>query len=375
MRERQVSAEKAVRELAEKAVVAAVVYNVALVLTVLGIGGGLAPGRTSVIGSVAVALVIPVLLLWKAPVVWVDRLLTPTIWTAEGVEREIGLPVLAVIGDINLASKLYGYSADSGHGASAEAAPVAKGRSRRISEEAAAPIELVPHELPRTQIAESYRSLRTAVLLSSARELKVLAMTSAVAGEGKTATAANLAIVLAQLGRPVLIVDADLRKPRLHQVFRVSNQTGLVSVLTSGVNADDAVVATAVPNLWIGPSGPLSPNPPELLSSDRMREWLRAVRLRFEYIIVDTPPALAGSDASIVGVLADGVVLTLRSGEVTREEARLSRDRLRDAGVRILGVVLNRYRSPSSGYGRRYRPYEQRVADERPAERKAGSAA
>ena len=102
------------------------------------------------------------------------------------------------------------------------------GRRRRLQ------IRLVPHELPRTQISEAYRSLRTAMLLSSARELKVVAVTSATAGEGKTATAANLAIVLAQLGRPVLIVDADLRKPRLHQVFRLSNQIGLVSLPDRG---------------------------------------------------------------------------------------------------------------------------------------------
>jgi capsular exopolysaccharide synthesis family protein len=233
----------------------------------------------------------------------------------------------------------------------------------------------VPHELPRTQISEAYRSLRTALLLSSARELKVVAVTSAAAGEGKTATATNLAIVLSQLGRPVLIVDADLRKPRLHQVFKISNQTGLVSHLTSTVDADEIVHATTIPNLWITPSGPIAPNPSELLSSDRMFDWLRAARTRFEYIIIDTPPALAVTDATIVGVIADGVVLTLRSGKVTREEARLCRDRLRQADVRILGAVLNRYRSTHSGLGRRYRSYESYVAVETPAAPKAGSAA
>ena len=236
-------------------------------------------------------------------------------------------------------------------------------------------IELVPHELPRTQISEAYRSLRTALLLSSARELKVVAVTSAAAGEGKTATATNLAIVLAQLGRPVLIVDADLRKPRLHHVFKISNQTGLVSHLTSAVDSEEIVHATTIPNLWITPSGPIAPNPSELLSSDRMFDWLRAMRTRFEYIIIDTPPALAVTDATIVGVIADGVALTLRSGKVTREEARLCRDRLRQADVRILGAVLNRYRSTHSGLGRRYRSYESYVAAEDPAAPQAGSAA
>jgi succinoglycan biosynthesis transport protein ExoP len=327
--------------------------------------------------------------------------------TAEEVERRIGLPTLAVIQDIADAGRAYGYYGrygyGDGYGYGAERPPVARvqpGRGARPQAgdgdtgsqgsqgghggwpgrkkggvNAPTQIELVPHELPRTQISEAYRSLRTALLLSSARELKVVAVTSAAAGEGKTATATNLAIVLAQLGRPVLIVDADLRKPRLHQVFKVSNQIGLVSHLTSTVESDEIVHATTIPNLWITPSGPIAPNPSELLSSDRMFDWLRAARTRFEYIIVDTPPALAVTDATIVGVIADGVVLTLRSGKVTREEARLCRDRLRQADVRILGAVLNRYRSTHSGLGRRYRGYESYVAAEKPAAPQAGSAA
>jgi len=336
-----------------------------------------------------------------------------TVKTAEEVERKIALPTLAVIQDIEDAGKAYGYYGryGYGYGYGAEPQPVARVRAGRGGKPPAMPavsagaagaadqgapsggpggwpgrrrgggngptqIELVPHELPRTQISEAYRSLRTALLLSSARELKVVAVTSAAAGEGKTATASNLAIVLAQLGRPVLIVDADLRKPRLHQVFKISNQTGLVSHLTSTVESEEIVHATTIPNLWITPSGPIAPNPSELLSSDRMFDWLRAMRLRFEYIIIDTPPALAVTDATIVGVIADGVVLTLRSGKVTREEARLCRDRLRQADVRILGAVLNRYRSTHSGLGKRYRAYESYVADEQPAASpQAGSAA
>ncbi len=331
-----------------------------------------------------------------------------TIKTADEVERRVGLPTLAVIQDIDEAGKAYGYSGrygyGYGYGYGAEPVPVARVRQGRAAAKeqaagaaaaaAAGPggpanwlekkkggnsptqIELVPHELPRTQISEAYRSLRTALLLSSARELKVVAVTSAAAGEGKTATATNLAIVLSQLGRPVLIVDADLRKPRLHQVFKISNQAGLVSHLTSAVDADEIVHPTTIPNLWITPSGPIAPNPSELLSSDRMFDWLRTARTRFEYIIIDTPPALAVTDATIVGVIADGVVLTLRSGKVTREEARLLRDRLRQADVRILGAVLNRYRSTHSGLARRYRAYETYVAAEKPAAPpQAGSAA
>ncbi len=316
-----------------------------------------------------------------------------TVKNPEEIERKLGLPTLAVIQDLSESGKTYGYSAYGyGYGesegekvAARTAKPAAVGWREKRNEKKKAPppatapgqIELVPHERPRTLFSESYRSLRTALLLSSARELKAIAVTSAVAGEGKTATASNLAVVLAQLGRQVLIVDCDLRKPRLHEVFRVSNRSGLVNQLTATGDPDAVFLPTEVPNLWVTPSGPIPPNPSELLASDRMREWLRAVRARFDFVVLDTPPALAVTDATIVGLLADGVVLTLRSGKVTREEARLCRDRLRQAGIKILGAVLNRYRSLQTGLGKRYRYYESYGTEESEPKKagKAGSAA
>lgn len=313
-----------------------------------------------------------------------------TVKSPEEIERKLGLPTLAVIQDLTESGKSYGYSTYGyGEGAEEQAparprrAAGAGWREKKKALAAAAPplsqIELVPHERPRTLISESYRSLRTALLLSSARELKAIAVTSAVAGEGKTATASNLAVVLAQLGRQVLLVDCDLRKPRLHQVFRVSNRSGLVNQLTATADPESVFLPTEVPNLWLTPSGPIPPNPSELLSSDRMRDWLKAMRARFDFVVIDTPPTLAVTDATIIGLLADGVVLTLRSGKVTREEARLCRDRLRQSGVRILGAVLNRYRSLQTGLGKRYRYYESYGAEEgapqKPGKAGAGSAA
>jgi succinoglycan biosynthesis transport protein ExoP len=310
-----------------------------------------------------------------------------TVKSPEEIERKLGLPTLAVIQDLMESGKSYGYSAyGDGYGEEAEEPARARPsqaagagwreKKKALAATAAAPlsqIELVPHERPRTLISESYRSLRTALLLSSARELKAIAVTSAVAGEGKTATASNLAVVLAQLGRQVLLVDCDLRKPRLHQVFRVSNRSGLVNQLTATADPESVFLPTEVPNLWLTPSGPIPPNPSELLSSDRMRDWLKAMRARFDYVVIDTPPALAVTDATIIGLLADGVVLTLRSGKVTREEARLCRDRLRQSGVKILGAVLNRYRSLQTGLGKRDRYYESYGAEEGEP-RKAGKA-
>jgi polysaccharide biosynthesis transport protein len=311
-----------------------------------------------------------------------------TIKAPEEVERRLGLPTLAVIPDIADTSRSYGYLYRYGYGygygepRAGRPRPARAGKGKRKSGPAAVvegkggdddvQIELVPHERPRTPISEAYRSLRTALLLSSADELKVIAVTSAEAGEGKTATAANLAVVLAQLGRQVLIVDGDLRKPRLHQVFRTTNRAGLVTQLTGAAEGEPPFLRTEIPNLSFTPSGPIPPNPSELLSSERMREWLQAARQRFDTVILDTPPVLAVTDSTILGVLADGVVLTLRTGKVTREDARACRDRLRYAGVRVLGVVLNRYRA-TQGLGRRSRYYA--AYGSYGAEPQAGSAA
>lgn len=310
-----------------------------------------------------------------------------TVKTPEEIERKLGLATLAVIQDIADVGKAYGYSAYGyGDTPTGEAPRVRPGKGKSaagggwLEKKKGTPtsppqIELVPHERPRTLISESYRSLRTALLLSSARELKVVAVTSAMAGEGKTATASNLAVVLAQLGRPVLIMDCDLRKPRLHQVFRVSNRLGLVNQLTATAELDAVILPTEVPNLWVLPSGPMPPNPSELLASERLRELLRTLRGRFDYVILDTPPALAVTDSTLVSSFADGVVLTLRSNKVTREEARLVRDRLRKADVKILGAVLNRYRAIQAGVGGSYRYYETYGYGAEESGSKAGSAA
>jgi polysaccharide biosynthesis transport protein len=311
------------------------------------------------------------------------ELLDRTFKSPEEVERRLSIPILAAIQDIADVGKSYGYSG-YGYGYGSDTTERARVRGRNapagwLEKKKGAPqaqvqIELVPHERPRTLISESYRSLRTALLLSSARELKLVAVTSAVAGEGKTATAANLAVVLAQLGRPVLVVDCDLRKPRMQEVFHVSNRVGLVNQLTGTADPESVILPTEVPNLWVVPSGPTPPNPSELLASTRMREWLRAMRERFDYVIIDTPPALAVTDATLVGVLVDGVVLTLRSHTVTREEGRHVRDRLRQADIKILGAVLNRYRALQAGVAKGYHYYEAYGAEESESS-KAGSAA
>jgi capsular exopolysaccharide synthesis family protein len=291
------------------------------------------------------------------------HLLDRTIKSPEELERLLGYPVLAVIPDISAAGKNYGgyasYGSESRSKTSA-AASILEGKGREQTDERSADIELLPEFRPRLAVSEAYRSLRTALLLSSARQLEVVTVTSAEAGEGKTATATNLASVMAQLGRRVLLVDADLRKPRLHKVFKVSNRRGLVNVLASGEPPDSVLLTeTPVKGLSLCPSGPQPPNPSELLASERMHEFLEFARANFDFVIVDSPPVLAVTDAVLPGSIGDGVVLCLRAHKVLREDVRSCRNILERAEVRILGAVLNRYQPARAGsYGRKYYHYE-----------------
>jgi capsular exopolysaccharide synthesis family protein len=140
----------------------------------------------------------------------------------------------------------------------------------------------------------------------------------------------------------------------VHEVFGGSNRVGLVHFLTQGTAPEEVVFETRIPNLWIAPSGPLPPNPSELIASDRMREFLDWARGQFDLVIFDSAPALAVTDAILLGKLTDGVVLCLRAGYVQRRDAQGCRDRLEQAGVRLLGAVLNCYRGLDGSYRSRY---------------------
>lgn len=270
--------------------------------------------------------------------------------TPEELERRLRVPVLAIIPDI---SSERGYSYTRFYGSYYGRNPYSYSKRRRLDGQEAS-VDLIPHRRPRLAVSEAYRSLRTALLLSSAQELKVIAVTSATAGEGKTATAANLATVMAQLGKRTLLIDADMRKPRCHEVFKVTNRKGLVNFLVGRSEINEVLQETKVPSLVLLPSGPAPPNPSELLSSDRMRYVLREVGKLYDFVIVDTPPTLAVTDSTLIGSMADGVVLCIRAGLIPREVAKDCRDRLALAGVRLLGAVLNCHLQGGGGYYRSY---------------------
>jgi capsular exopolysaccharide synthesis family protein len=286
-----------------------------------------------------------------------------TLKTAEDVDRVLKIPVLAIVPDLashgsSRRDAYYGYYyGKPSKKKQAKLLANLKEATRRSEVK----IELVPHTRPRLAVSEAYRSLRTSLLLSSADGLHSVVVTSAIPGEGKTSTAVNLAVVLAQLGRDVLLVDGDLRKPRLHEVFGVSNRSGLVNYLT-GNPPETLFGRTSVPNLCLTPAGPIPPNPAELLASKRMREFLALVKEHFAFVVIDSPPALPVTDSAVLGSMVDGVVLCVGAGVVLRDDARSCRERLRLADAKVLGASLNYYRERHARYSGAYRHYEAYVA-------------
>ena len=212
------------------------------------------------------------------------------------------------------------------------------GRGRRRSG-----IALVSRIAPDDPTSEAYRTLRTNVTFVSAekRALQLLCVTSPGPGEGKSTTAANLAITIAQQGAHTLLVDADLRRPLVHRAFNLVHEPGLTDILVGSATLREAVRPNVIPNLDILPGGALPPNPSELLGSEAMHRLLEELRGQFDTVIFDTPPALAVTDATVLGASIDGVVLVLRAGETEEAAAQRAVEVFRRVQARIAGTVLN----------------------------------
>lgn len=196
----------------------------------------------------------------------------------------------------------------------------------------------------RSPIAESYRHLRTSLLLSSAgTPPRTILVTSSQPSEGKTTTAINTAFILAQTGVEVLIIDCDLRRPRLHAHFNMPNVRGLTNALSGDASEIDNLIQTCeqAPNLKVLTSGPMPPNPAELLGSEEMRRLLKTLSEKFTHVIVDSPPAISFTDASILSTFCDGVILVVHGGRSSRAVVRRAKQQLLDIGANIFGVVLN----------------------------------
>jgi polysaccharide biosynthesis transport protein len=213
---------------------------------------------------------------------------------------------------------------------------------------------------PKSVAAECCRSIRTNILfMSPDRPLKIMVVTSPSPQEGKTTTAINLGVTMAEAGGRVLIVDTDMRRPRLHRSFGVPNQTGISSVIVGKVTLEEAIKRTDVPNLDVLTCGPVPPNPSELLHTSRFGVVLAECAKLYDRIILDSPPTSAVTDPAVLGNLADGVVLVIKAGETTREAAMHARRQLATAKARLFGVVVNAidFSNPAYGYEYYYRNY------------------
>jgi len=214
---------------------------------------------------------------------------------------------------------------------------------------------IITLENPKSPISESYRMLRSNLDFTSFdNNEKVLMITSAGPSEGKSTTATNLAIVYAQSDKRILLVDADLRKPTVHQTFGRSNRSGLTNVLVGQADWKECLQPSEVDNLFILTSGPIPPNPSELLSSKRMKQFIEQVKDEFDIVLFDTPPSLAVTDAQVVAAYCSGVILVVDSGKTKKDALVKAKANLERASARILGIVLN---NVSRGKGDSYYYY------------------
>ena len=276
--------------------------------------------------------------------------LDDTVRTTEDVEKMLRLPALAVIPSVKELTRRRLLPTTAPAGALQSASN--NGNSHP---------ELLIDADPRSSLAEAYRQLRTSVLLSTAGHApKTLLVTSSQPAEGKTTTAVNVAISLAQTGASVLIIDADMRRPRLHSVFGVENSHGLSTMLSSDLSDEeviDMITRHESSGLHLITSGPIPPNPAELLGSEQMRHLIKTLETFFTHIIIDSPPIGTVTDGVLVGAIVDGVLLVVHGGQSSRDVVRRSKQLLQDVGAKIFGVVLNKVdlRPHDYYYNRYYR--------------------
>jgi polysaccharide biosynthesis transport protein len=236
--------------------------------------------------------------------------------------------------------------------------PLVEGVSREPTEESMRERDLYVFRHPTSRAAECCRSIRTNILFSSAdRPMKTLTISSPRPREGKTTSTVYLGSIMAQSGQRVLLVDTDMRRPRLHKSLSISRATGLTSLIMGDVSVDDVVKTTDIPDLYLLPCGPQPPNPAELLLTKRFREVMEQLESRFDRILFDSPPLLAVTDAVILARLSDGVILITQAGKTLRDDAKQAARQLRDVDAPILGVILNDMDLSDKRYGYYYYQY------------------
>ncbi|MFH2043223.1 MAG: polysaccharide biosynthesis tyrosine autokinase [Acidobacteriota bacterium] len=275
-----------------------------------------------------------------------------TVKGPEDAEKLTGLPSLGVIPYLPpegiKKKKRYGYSS---YRYKYSGGPTAGEDGQEEKEQNITEIDLINYHHPTFFISEDYRTIRTSILFSHADgPPKIISFTSALPGEGKTTSAANMAVAFSQLEQNILIIDADLRKPRLHKLFEVRNVVGLSAYLTGKIPFEEAVVDTRINNIWLMPSGPLPPNPTELLNSRKMKELMTGVRRDFDLVIIDTPPVMAVVDPVIVASISDGTVFVVQAGKTTEKPFVKAAEEMKKAKCKIIGVLFNEAKMNREGY-------------------------
>jgi capsular exopolysaccharide synthesis family protein len=289
------------------------------------------PVRPKRLINIAVALLVGLIL--GVTLAFVEEGLDNSIKSVEDVQRLIATPALAIVPAAGSEGS-NGYWRRADHHNNGSAGKVARNGT----------VALAVLNHPGSALSESYRALRTSILLSTAaRPPQVLLVTSPQPNEGKSCTSLNLALTLAQRGSRVLVVDGDLRKPSIASHFGLSAERGLSGLLTGADDLGTVLVQVEnVPQLWVLPAGPTPPNPAELLSSPGMADALQQLRERFDHIVVDSPPLLMVTDATVLSTLVDGVILVVESGVTVRGALVRAHSLIDNAGGRVLGVVMNK---------------------------------
>lgn len=286
-----------------------------------------------------------------------------TVKTPDDIESLSGLPSLAVVPILPAEQSL-------GH-------PLRSLPEGAGAEGSAGHAEVVSLSQPKSQMSEAFRALRTSLLLSQAEHPpQVILVTSALPREGKTTSAVNLGVTLAQLGDRTILVDCDLRKPSVRRCLGMEGgrDIGLSSYLAGVTSLEEATLQhPVISNLAVLPTGPIPPNPADLLSSQRMRDAIALLRNKYKFVVIDSPPAMAATDPVILSALTDGVLLIVRSGGTPKEAFTRTRDLLAGVKSRILGVVLNAVdpTSPDYYYSYRYYPYSYGYGESQPPEKKS----
>ncbi|WP_271399242.1 CpsD/CapB family tyrosine-protein kinase [Salinicoccus roseus] len=204
------------------------------------------------------------------------------------------------------------------------------------------PRQLIVEKQPKSPVSEQFRTVRTNIMYSNIdTEIKTVLVTSATPGAGKSTTAANLAVAYAQSGKRTVLIDADLRRPTMHYTFEMTNQRGMSTAIVNDVPVENIVRETEIENLDLITSGPIPPNPSELLSSKKMVHLLKTFSMHYDMVIIDSPPLLAVTDAQVLSKITDGTVLVTNVAANNRDRLLEAKDLLKKADANILGVVMN----------------------------------